>query len=152
MSRLGGGHPGHGQREQHPHRDLHLDSVRELGTVTFYILNILKTTINFTFSILSFKRKIYSNMFYIFLSYNLIKLLMWVGSILLSEHVVRCECFRWDLPKLRLVWVWGGEQCGMFSPFKSPSHWHTLTCCNPSISVSKLNMDVHRKKMKIIHL
>ena len=34
MSRLGGGHPGHGQREQHPKRDLHLDSVRELGTVT----------------------------------------------------------------------------------------------------------------------
>ena len=34
MSRLGGGHPGHGQCEQHHQRDLHLDSVRELGTVT----------------------------------------------------------------------------------------------------------------------
>ena len=34
VSRLGGGHPGHGQCEQHSQRDLHLDSVRELGTVT----------------------------------------------------------------------------------------------------------------------
>ena len=108
MSRLGGGHPGHGQREQHPQHDLHLNSVKELGTVSritghlsgislfipnnpllrllnladynsyhgtmlsllvlcikarkvsgerwfhisifFYILNILKTTTNFTFS------------------------------------------------------------------------------------------------------
>ena len=40
VSRLGGGHPGHGQCEQHPHRDLHLDSVRELGTATGIISHL----------------------------------------------------------------------------------------------------------------
>ena len=35
VSRLGGGHPGHGQCEQHPQRDLHPDSVRELGISLF---------------------------------------------------------------------------------------------------------------------
>ena len=63
---------------------------------------------------------------------------LWGVSILLSEHVVRCECFPWDLPKLRLVtgvsvrWraVWDVQSVQVTVTLW---HWHTLTCCNPSV-------------------